>query len=236
VKGARKALHECIQLAHGVGRNWQLCAHLRAPVPAGGSGDVKKIAQPVRKACPCGRSSPHQARVSVPLAFAVSQSRPRDPTTSNRRKPGRLIPLIIDLSPPISDFADTAAAIAQLDLIVMTDSAVAHLAGSMGKPVWLLLGHRAHWLWLLDRTDNPWYPSMRQDRPSYVGQSGAVHGWPASAHGFVASTPVSCVVARSSRTNSFWIMVGSRSRRESSQTSRCGFGTALGRTQRPARA
>lgn len=46
----------------------------------------------------------------------------------------------------ISDFADTAAAVAQLDLIIMTDSAVAHLAGAMGKPVWLLLGHVAHWL------------------------------------------------------------------------------------------
>ncbi|WP_168226305.1 hypothetical protein [Bradyrhizobium sp. SK17] len=51
----------------------------------------------------------------------------------------------------------------------MTDSAVAHLAGSMGKPVWLLLGHVAHWLWLLDRTDSPWYPSMRLFRPRGEG-------------------------------------------------------------------
>jgi Flp pilus assembly protein TadD len=72
---------------------------------------------------------------------------------------------IIDLSPLIDDFADTAAAIAQLDLIIMTDSAVAHLAGSMSKPVWLLLGQVAHWLWLLDRTDCPWYPSIRLFRP-----------------------------------------------------------------------
>lgn len=62
---------------------------------------------------------------------------------------------IIDLAPMIGDFADTAAAIAHLDLIIMTDSAVAHLAGSMGKPVWVLLGHWAHWLWLLDRSDSP---------------------------------------------------------------------------------
>ena len=42
-----------------------------------------------------------------------------------------------------------------------TDSAVAHLAGAMGKPVWLVLGFVAHWLWLLDRADSPWYPSAR---------------------------------------------------------------------------
>nr|WP_274540616.1 tetratricopeptide repeat-containing glycosyltransferase family protein [Telmatospirillum siberiense] len=72
---------------------------------------------------------------------------------------------IIDLSPLIDDFADTAAAIDGLDLIVMTDSAVAHLAGAMGKPVWLLLGLWAHWLWLMERTDSPWYPSMRLFRP-----------------------------------------------------------------------
>jgi hypothetical protein len=76
---------------------------------------------------------------------------------------------IVDLSPRIEDFADTAAAIAQLDLVIMTDSAVAHLAGAMGKPVWLLLSHVAHWLWLLDRTDSPWYPSIRLFRPRAEG-------------------------------------------------------------------
>ncbi len=77
---------------------------------------------------------------------------------------------IIDLAPLIGDFADTAAAIAGLDLVIMTDSAVAHLAGSMGKPVWLLLGYWAHWLWLLDRADSPWYPSMRLFRPRGEGE------------------------------------------------------------------
>jgi tetratricopeptide (TPR) repeat protein len=76
---------------------------------------------------------------------------------------------IIDLAPHLSDFADTAAAISQLDLIVMTDSAVAHLAGAMGKPVWVLLGNNAHWLWLLNRTDCPWYPSIRLFRPQAEG-------------------------------------------------------------------
>jgi Flp pilus assembly protein TadD len=76
---------------------------------------------------------------------------------------------IIDLAADLSDFADTAAAIAQLDLVIMTDSAVAHLAGAMGKPVWLLLGYVAHWLWLIDRTDSPWYPSIRLFRPRAEG-------------------------------------------------------------------
>ncbi|MGO8918689.1 MAG: glycosyltransferase family 9 protein [Stellaceae bacterium] len=76
---------------------------------------------------------------------------------------------IIDLAPHLADFADTAAALATLDLVIMTDSAVAHLAGAMGRPVWLLLGHVAHWLWLQERTDSPWYPSLRLFRPRADG-------------------------------------------------------------------
>lgn len=76
---------------------------------------------------------------------------------------------IVDLAPLLDDFADTAAAISYLDLIIMTDSAVAHLAGAMGKPVWLLLGHVAHWLWMSDRTDCLWYPSLRLFRPRAPG-------------------------------------------------------------------
>jgi hypothetical protein len=87
---------------------------------------------------------------------------------------------VIDLSPHLDDFADTAAAIAHLDLVIMTDSAIAHLAGAMGKRVWILLGNSAHWLWLLDRSDNPWYPTVRLFRPrgendwNYVFDSAAV--------------------------------------------------------------
>lgn len=76
---------------------------------------------------------------------------------------------IVDLAPHLNDFADTAAAIAHLDLVIMTDSSVAHLTAAMGKPVWVLLGYVAHWLWLLDRTDTPWYPSMRLFRPRAEG-------------------------------------------------------------------
>jgi len=66
-----------------------------------------------------------------------------------------------DLNPLIQDFADTAALIAQLDLIITVDTAVAHLAGAMAKPVWVLLPFSPDWRWLLDRSDSPWYPTMR---------------------------------------------------------------------------
>jgi tetratricopeptide (TPR) repeat protein len=72
---------------------------------------------------------------------------------------------IVDLAPLLDDFADTAAAVAELDLVIMTDSAVAHLAGAMGRPVWVLLGHDPAWFWLTVRTDSPWYSSLRLFRP-----------------------------------------------------------------------
>jgi ADP-heptose:LPS heptosyltransferase len=68
---------------------------------------------------------------------------------------------IVDLEPQLADFADTAAAIASLDLVIMTDSAVAHLAGAMGKPVWVLLPRTPDFRWLIDRDTSPWYPSAR---------------------------------------------------------------------------
>lgn len=76
---------------------------------------------------------------------------------------------IVDLAPELNDFADTAAAISELDLVIMTDSAVAHLCGSLGKKVWVLLGYSAHWLWLLDRRDSPWYSSMKLIRQKFEG-------------------------------------------------------------------
>ena len=68
----------------------------------------------------------------------------------------------------MNDFADTAAVLKQLDLVIMTDSSVAHLAGSLDCPVWNLLPYHAYWLYLSDRDDSPWYPSMtlfRQTEP-----------------------------------------------------------------------
>jgi tetratricopeptide (TPR) repeat protein len=66
-----------------------------------------------------------------------------------------------DLAPHLNDFADTAAAIAALDLVITVDTAAAHLAGGLGKPVWVLLGRGADWRYLTGREDSPWYPTMR---------------------------------------------------------------------------
>jgi ADP-heptose:LPS heptosyltransferase len=56
---------------------------------------------------------------------------------------------------------ETAAAIANLDLVVAADTAIVHLAGALGRPVWVLVRSRSDWRWLLGREDSPWYPSMR---------------------------------------------------------------------------
>lgn len=69
----------------------------------------------------------------------------------------------------VADFADTAAIVSQLDMVITTDTALAHLAGALGKPVWLLLGSVPAWRWLLDREDSPWYPTMRLFRQSQPG-------------------------------------------------------------------
>jgi Tfp pilus assembly protein PilF len=68
---------------------------------------------------------------------------------------------LINLGPEIGDFGDTMAVLECLELVITVDTAVAHLAGTMGKPVWLMLPYAPDWRWLLDRTDSPWYPSAR---------------------------------------------------------------------------
>jgi len=66
-----------------------------------------------------------------------------------------------DLMPQAADFADTAALVASLDLVITVDTAVAHLAGALGKPVWMLSRFDGCWRWLQGRADSPWYPAMR---------------------------------------------------------------------------
>jgi tetratricopeptide (TPR) repeat protein len=76
---------------------------------------------------------------------------------------------LADLSPLMDDFASTAALIEQLDLVITIDTAVAHLAGALGKPTWLLLSAAPDWRWMLGRDDSPWYPSMRLFRQAKLG-------------------------------------------------------------------
>ena len=68
---------------------------------------------------------------------------------------------IVDLGTRFQDFSDTAAVLTRLDLVITVDTAVSHLAGALGRPVWTLLCHTPDWRWLLERTDCPWYPTMQ---------------------------------------------------------------------------
>lgn len=124
---------------------------------------------------------PHDARRSIPLAMfapildgryqvVIVQTELRDADRDTRetldglRFPGAAL----------TDFADTAGLLANLDLIISVDTAAAHLAGSLGIPVWLLLAHAADHRWMLGRSDSPWYPSMRLFRQPVPGDWASV--------------------------------------------------------------
>jgi Tfp pilus assembly protein PilF len=77
--------------------------------------------------------------------------------------------LVTDLSPQLGDFAETAAVIRNLDLVIAVDTALVHLAGALGRPAWVLLRARPDWRWLLEREDSPWYPSLRLFRQRRAG-------------------------------------------------------------------
>ncbi|MEA3225574.1 MAG: tetratricopeptide repeat protein [Planctomycetota bacterium] len=81
---------------------------------------------------------------------------------------------IENLSKDLHDFADTAGVLENLDLVISVDTAPAHLAGAMGKPTWLLLPFAPDWRWMLERTDSPWYPTMRLFRQEKWGDWNSV--------------------------------------------------------------
>jgi len=76
---------------------------------------------------------------------------------------------IIDLTADLTDFTETAALVSCLDLIISVDTSVAHLAGALGRPTWILLPYTPDYRWLLDRSDSPWYPTMRLYRQTAIG-------------------------------------------------------------------
>jgi tetratricopeptide (TPR) repeat protein len=121
----------------------------------------------------------HDRQRSIPLsAFAVLAKVPNVRLYSLQKGPGSEqasqagFPLI-DLGPNLDAnadaFIDTAAAMHHLDLVVSADTALAHLAGAMGRPIWLLLSAAADWRWLREGADTPWYPSMRLWRQTQLG-------------------------------------------------------------------
>jgi hypothetical protein len=81
---------------------------------------------------------------------------------------------LTDWTAELTDFAETAALMQTLDLIIAVDTAVAHVAGALGKPVWLMLTYLPDWRWMLNRSDSPWYPTMRLFRQTKPGDWSAV--------------------------------------------------------------
>jgi tetratricopeptide (TPR) repeat protein len=77
---------------------------------------------------------------------------------------------LVDLGPETEDFRDAAAAVEQMDLVISADTSMAHLAGALARPVWVLLACVPDWRWLLDREDTPWYPTMRLFRQRQPGE------------------------------------------------------------------
>jgi len=121
----------------------------------------------------CGRSMPYPNRSCPLAACAPLFDVPNVQFHSLQRDEGRselsAAPpswKMIDHGDEMKDFADTAAIIAHLDLVITIDSAAAHLAGAMAKPVWVMLPVSADWRWMNDRDDCPWYPTMKLFRQS----------------------------------------------------------------------
>lgn len=97
--------------------------------------------------------------------FYSLQCGPRESRTKN--PPTGLA--LVSIASKLHDFSDTAAAIASMDLVITVDTAVAHLAGALGHPVWTLLPYNSDWRWLVHRNDSPWYPTMRLYRQRSLG-------------------------------------------------------------------
>jgi hypothetical protein len=76
---------------------------------------------------------------------------------------------IVDLDPELNSYSDTAAALSALDLLISVDTSVAHLAGALGRPTWVMLCYMPDWRWLLEREDTPFYPGMRLFRQDEIG-------------------------------------------------------------------
>jgi len=115
-----------------------------------------------KRSCPLSALSPLFDLEDVQL-FSLAKTRPQDE--------GPLPDQMIDLGEHLHSFSDTAAIMQNLDLVISVCTSTAHLAGALGRPVWVLLAASADWRWLLDRDDSPWYPTARLMRQE------TLHDW-----------------------------------------------------------
>jgi tetratricopeptide (TPR) repeat protein len=135
-----------------------------------------------------GGFRPHQpelwevnARRNVPLAalaklrhpglqfYSLQKGQPAEGELAQAQARGWEGPDLIEHTRLLRDFEDTAALVDNLDLVIAVDTSVAHLAGGLGKPVWLMNRFDTCWRWLLERTDSPWYPTLRLYRQTAPG-------------------------------------------------------------------
>ncbi|CUW41758.1 Putative TPR repeat-containing protein [Magnetospirillum sp. XM-1] len=109
--------------------------------------------------------APYLALLDVPgVTFFSLQKGPAALQLEGRSMPGNFV----DLGPQLSDFSQTAAVMESLDLVISSCTSPAHLAGALGRPVWVVLSSFPDWRWLLDRDDSPWYPTARLFRAAHA--------------------------------------------------------------------
>jgi len=120
------------------------------------------------RSLPLSVFAPLTALTGGPLCVLQKELKPADAATIANSD------AFIDLSPELADFTDTAAIIANLDLVISVDTSVVHLVGALGKPIWTLLPYAPDWRWMLSREDSPWYPTMRLFRQPAPGNWTAV--------------------------------------------------------------
>lgn len=111
------------------------------------------------RACPFGEFKQILATPMVTF-YSLQKGAHREALKTDAAIQAGTLP-VVDLGDRLTDFAETAAIVQQLDLVITVDTAIAHLAGALGKPVWILLSFTPDWRWMLARTDSPWYPTAR---------------------------------------------------------------------------
>ena len=108
--------------------------------------------------------------------YSLQKGQPAEAELPALTQAGWSGPPIIDLTAELHDFSDTAALIEHLDLVISVDTSTAHLAGAMGKPVWVLNRFDTCWRWMLERDDSPWYPTLKLYRQTTPGDWDSVVG------------------------------------------------------------